>query len=126
MVPTFADAEAECFAHKRDTWRTESPAKNWRMVVDKYVLPKIGGVPVDRVGSAAVNEALRPIALAGKHATVKTAGGAITAVLEWARIEEFRTEGSPVEAVRRSLPKRAAGPKHREAARRPGRCWGTR
>ena len=46
---------------------------------------------------------------------MKTAGGAITAVLEWARIEEFRTDGSPVEAVRRNLPRRAAGPKHHEA-----------
>ena len=116
-VPTFSAAEAECFAQKRDTWRTESPAKNWRLAMDKYVLPQIGGVPVDRVGSAAVNEALRPIALAGKHAMVKTAGAAITGVLEWARIEEFRAEGSPVEAVRRNLPKRATGPKHHEALR---------
>lgn len=46
-VPTFAVAEAECFVQKRDTWRTESPAKNWRLAMDKYVLPKIGGVPVD-------------------------------------------------------------------------------
>ena len=114
-VPTFSVAEAECFAQKRDTWRTESPAKNWRLAMDKHVLPKIGGVPVDKVGSAAVNEALRPMALAGKHAMVRTAGGAITAVLEWARIEEFRTDGSPVEAVRRNLPKRATGPNHHEA-----------
>ena len=51
---------------------------------------------------------LRPITLGGKHAMVKTAGTGITAVLEWARIGEFRTEGSPVEVVRRSLPKWAA------------------
>ena len=57
-------------------------------------------------------EVLRPIALAGKHATVQMAGAAITAVLEWARIAEFRAEGSPVETVRRRLPKRAGGPKH--------------
>lgn len=60
---------------------------------------------------------LRPIALAGKHATVKVAGSAITAVLEWARISEFRAEGSPVEAVRRGLPKRAGGAKHHYAVR---------
>ncbi len=114
-MPTFAVAERECFAQKRETWRTDSPAKNWRLAMDKHVLPKIGGVPVDRVGSAAVNEELRPIALAGKHATVKTAGAAITAVLDWARIEEFRAEGSPVEAVRRNLPKRTTGPNHHEA-----------
>jgi hypothetical protein len=27
--------------------------------VDRYVLPKIGGMPVDRIGDAAVNEVLR-------------------------------------------------------------------
>ena len=56
-----------------------------------------------------------PLALAGKHATVKMAGTAITAVLEWARIAEFRAEGSPVETVRRWLPQRAGGPKHYDA-----------
>ena len=114
-VPAFAAAEAACFALKRETWRTESPAKGWRIAMDRHVLPRLGGVPVDQVGSAAVHEVLRPLALAGKDATVKTAGSAITAVLEWARIEEFRREGSPVEAVRRSLPRRASGPRHHEA-----------
>ena len=114
-VPTFAKAEEACFAEKLETWRTDSPARNWRVAVDRYVLPRIGGMPVDRVGTAAVYEALRPVALAGKHATVKTAGAAISAVLEWARINEFRPDGSPVEAVRGSLPKRAAGPKHHDA-----------
>ena len=114
-VPTFGKAEAICFAEKRDTWRSASPAHNWRSAMDRYVLPRIGGMPVDKVGSAAVYDVLRPIALAGKHATVKVAGAAITAVLEWARISEYRSEGSPVEAVRRGLPKRAGGPKHHDA-----------
>ena len=114
-VPTFEKAEAVCFAEKRETWRSGSPAHNWRSVMDRHVLPKIGGMPVDKVGSAAVYEVLRPVALSGKHATVKVAGSAITAVLEWARINEFRAEGSPVEAVRRGLPKRAGGPKHHDA-----------
>ena len=83
--------------------------------MDRYVLAKLGAMPVDKVGSAAVYEVLRPIALAGKHATVKMAGTAITAVLEWARIAEFRAEGSPVETVRRRLPKRVGGPKHYDA-----------
>ena len=114
-VPTFEKAEAICFAEKLDTWRSASPAHNWRSAMDRYVLPKIGGMPVDKVGSAAVYDVLRPIALSGKHATVKVAGAAITAVLEWARISEFRTEGSPVETVRRRLPRRAGGPKHHDA-----------
>ena len=114
-VPTFAQAEQACFAERREVWRTDSPARSWRIVMDRHLLPKLGGVPVDQVGTAAVYEALRPLALAGKHATVKSAGSAITAVLDWARIQEHRTEGSPVETVRRSLPKRASGPRHHEA-----------
>ena len=114
-APTFAAAEEACFAEKLETWRTKSPARNWRVAVEKYVLPKLGGMPVDQVGTAAVYEVLRPMALAGKHATVRTTGAAITAVLDWARINEYRSEGSPVETVRRSLPKRAAGPKHHDA-----------
>ena len=55
--------------------------------MDRYVVPKIGTLPVDKVGSAAAYEVLRLIALAGKHAIVQVAGTAITAVLEWARIE---------------------------------------
>lgn len=35
-----------------------------------------------------------------------------------ARISEFRKEGSPVETVRRGLPKRAGGPKHHDAVLR--------
>ena len=111
-VPTFEKAEAVCFAEKHEVWRSDGPKKAWRRAMDRYVLPRMGAMPVDKVGSAAVYEVLRPIALAGKHATVQMAGAAITAVLEWARIAEFRAEGSPVETVRRRLPKRAGGPKH--------------
>ena len=52
-VPTFATAEKACFAEKVETWRTKSPARSWRVAVDKHVLPKLGGVPVDRIGTAA-------------------------------------------------------------------------
>ena len=116
-MPTFEKAEAVCFAEKRETRRSDGRAKGWRRAMNRYVLPKIGAMPVDRVGSAAVYEVLRPIALAGKHSIVKVAGTAITAVLEWARIAEFRAEGSQVATVRRRLPKRVGGPKHHRALR---------
>ena len=74
-VPTFAASENACFAEKVETWRTKSPSRNWRVAVEKYVLPKLGGMPVDKIGTAAVYEVLRPMALAGKHAMVKTTGG---------------------------------------------------
>ena len=114
-MPTFEKAEAVCFAEKRETRHSDGRAKGWRRAMNRYVLPKIGAMPVDKVGNAAVYEVLRPIALAGKHSIVKVAGTAITAVLEWARIAEFRAEGSPMATVRRRLPKRVGGPKHYDA-----------
>ena len=73
--------------------------------------------PSSRLVSGASPLSARPDAygIIHKHATVQMAGAAITAVLEWARIAEFRAEGSPVETVRRRLPKRAGGPKHYDA-----------
>ncbi len=35
-----------------------------------YVLPKIGKTPVDKIGTAAVMEVLRPLALEGKSRCV--------------------------------------------------------
>jgi len=124
-MPTFEKAGAVCFAEKRETWRSGSPAHNWRSAMDRYVLPKIGAMAVDKVGGAAVYEVLRPIALAGEHATVKGAAAAITAVLDWTRIAEFHAEGSPVETVRRRLPKRADSrpPPRRCISRRSAARW---
>lgn len=72
------------------------------------------------------------MALFGQHVVVETASAA-TAVLEWARINEYRSEGSLVETVRRGLPKRAPGPKYHGALhwsevgmnchQRGGNCW---
>ena len=82
-MPTFEEVETVCFAEKKEAWRSDGPEHNWRSTLDRYVLLKIGGIPVDKVDSAAVYEVLRPIALAGKQATVKVAGATITAVLDW-------------------------------------------
>ena len=65
-MPTFEKAEAGCFAEKHDIWRSHDPANGRRRAMDRYVLSRIGAMPVDKVGSATV--------------------------LEWARIAEFRAE----------------------------------
>ena len=73
-MPTFEKAEAVCFAEKREVGHSYGAASGWRSVVDRYVLPKLGDISVDKVGSATVYEVLRLIADAGKHATVMVAG----------------------------------------------------
>ena len=36
-----------------DSWQTRSPTGNWWLAVDQSVLSKLGGMPVDQVGTAA-------------------------------------------------------------------------
>ena len=109
-----------------------------------YVLPKLGRMHVGAVATADVKRVLRPLALAGKHATARMVAGRIAAVLEWAEVENLReppgSGRAAVETVMRSLPRAAAvrhhralhfsdcgvraGPRGRPPAHRPRRAAG--
>lgn len=59
--PTFADMERDVFRVKLPTWKGESAAKNWRRFMDRYAMPVIGTVPVDRIGREDLLKILVPI-----------------------------------------------------------------
>ena len=115
---TFAEAEPRALAEKAETWREGSPSlRDWRASMAAYVLPKLGPMHVGAVATADVKRVLRPLALAGKHATARMVAGRIAAVLEWAEVENLREPAgsgrAAVETVMRSLPKAAAVRHHR-------------
>ena len=112
---SFADAEPRAMAEKAETWRrgaASKSARDWRSSMDAYVLPAMGTMHVGAVATGDVKRVLRPLALAGKHATVRLVAGRIVAVLEWAEVENLREPAGSgraiVETVMRSLPKAAA------------------
>ena len=82
-----------------------------------YVPPELGSMHVGAVATSDVKRVLRPLALAGKHATARMVAGRIVSVLEWAEVENLREPAgsgrSIVETVMRSLPKAAAVRHHR-------------
>ena len=115
---TFAEAEPRALAEKAETWREGSPSlRDWRASMAAYVLPVLGRMHVGAVTTADVKRVLRPLALAGKHATARMVAGRIAAVLEWAEVENLREPAgsgrAAVETVMRSLPKAAAVRHHR-------------
>ena len=115
---TFAEAEPRALAEKAETWRDGSPSlRDWRATMAAYVLPQLGKMHVGAVATADVKRVLRPLALAGKHATARMVAGRIAAVLEWAEVENLREPAgsgrAAVETVMRSLPKAAAVRHHR-------------
>ena len=117
---SFAEAEPLAMAEKAETWRRGAASKSqrdWRSTMDAYVLPQLGKMHVGAVATSDVKRVLRPLALAGKHATARTVAGRIVAVLEWAEVENLREPAGSgraiVEIVTRSLPKAAAVRHHR-------------
>ena len=117
-VPSFRDAEAEAFRQAALDWKggAESPtARDWRARMTTYVLPQLGDIPVDQVGTAAVDDVLRPLAVAGKHPTARVVGTHIAAVLRWAALREHRPSDNPVSTVLVQLPKRTTAVKHHAA-----------
>ena len=117
--PTFAEVEALTLAACCDEWKggaKSKTARDWQLRMTTYVLPALGHVPVDQVGTARINEMLRPIALDGKHATAKAIGQHVARVLREAMLREWRSDGSdPVAVVLASLPKRRELTKHARA-----------
>ena len=117
-VPSFRDAEAEAFRQTALDWKSgaESPtARDWCARMTAYVLPQLGDIPVDQVGTAAVDDVLRPLAVAGQHPTARAVGTHIAAVLRWAALREHRPNDNPVSTVLAQLPKRTTAVKHHEA-----------
>ena len=100
-----------------------------------YVLPALGSMHVGAVATSDVKRVLRPLALAGKHATARMVAGRVAAVLEWAEVENLREPAGSgraiIETVMRSLPKAAAVRHHRalhfsDVAAAPARVDGHR
>ena len=117
-VPNFRVAETEAFNQAALDWKggTESPtARDWRARMATYVLPQLGDIPVDQIGTAAVDDVLRPLAMVGKHPTARAVGTHIAAVLRWAALREHRPNDNPVSTVLAELPKRTTAVKHHAA-----------
>ena len=117
---SFAQAEPRALTEKAETWRRGTASKSqrdWRSTMAAYVLPELGSMHVGAVATSDVKRVLRPLALAGKHATARMVAGRIVAVLEWAEVENLREPAGSgraiVETVMRSLPKAAAVRHHR-------------
>ena len=119
-VPTFGVVASDCFARLAQNWKggaDSKTARDWHGRMDQYIAPKLGAVPVDQVGTAAIDDVLRPLAEAGQQPTARRVGEAITAVLRHATLREHCEPGrdNAVGIVLASLPKRATAVQHHAA-----------
>ena len=105
-VPTFDEAQRAVLAQKRGEWRSvKQNAHDWQTSMAKHVLPRIGRMPVDQIGTAAVDRVLRPIAEQGQRGLLRNLSSRIATVLSWAAVHEHRSSDDPVKLVCMHLPK---------------------
>ncbi|WP_458094758.1 tyrosine-type recombinase/integrase [Roseomonas sp. WA12] len=91
---TFKQVAERFHAAHQASWRNEKHRAQWLTQMEAYVFPVFGSMPVERVGTAEVLNALEPI-WHEKSQTAVVQRGRIEAVLDYAKAREWRTGENP-------------------------------
>jgi integrase len=101
---TFKDcAEAYIAAH-REGWRNEKHSAQWTATLEAYAYPKLGKLPVRDVDVGHVLKVLeqkcddlkgKPTLWSGKTETASRVRGRIEAILDWAKVRQYRAGENP-------------------------------
>ena len=83
-APTFAEAAVEAFAMTAPRLRSEKARALWMAQLERHALPKIGRMPVDKIGREDVLRVLTPIWTI-KPETARKVRQRIRATLAWAQ-----------------------------------------
>ena len=86
-------AESYIEGHKGE-WKNAKHQSQWRNTLETYAYPIFGDVPVNVVDTAMVTRAIEPI-WTTKTETATRLRGRIEAVLDWAKVREYRTGENP-------------------------------
>ncbi|MYJ54662.1 MAG: tyrosine-type recombinase/integrase [Nitrospira sp. SB0672_bin_25] len=81
-TPTLEAAAHQYYREHKPTWKQGRAADQWLDVLERYVLPKCGKVPVDKLTRDHLLLALKPIWLSVPEASRK-AKGKTKAILDW-------------------------------------------
>jgi integrase len=116
---TFKECATAFIAAHREGWRNDKHAAQWTATLEAYAFPKIGKLPVRDIDSGAVLKVLeqkcedlpgKPTLWSGKTETASRVRGRIEAILDWAKVRQYRTGENPARwrgNLEYSLPKRS-------------------
>ena len=93
-VITFDTAAAKFIKANASGWRNAKHGDQWRNTLETYASPIIGDVPVAGVSTAMVLRILTPI-WETKTETATRVRGRIEKVLDWAKVQGYRTGDNP-------------------------------
>jgi integrase len=91
---TFRQCFEQCLASHQEGWRNAEHRRQWRTSIEQDVLPVIGDLAVDDIGTPHVIKVLEPI-WKKKPETASRIRGRIERVLAWATVRGFRSGDNP-------------------------------
>lgn len=93
-VITFDKAAAAFIAANEAGWRSKKHGEQWRNTLVTYANPVIGDLPVSTITTAMVTKVLQPI-WSTKTETATRVRGRIEKVLDWAKVQGYRSGDNP-------------------------------
>ena len=93
-VPTFQELAAEHIQQNESGWSNEKHAKQWAATLARYAFPVIGKLPVNQIETRHILNILEPI-WSAKAETAKRVRGRIEAILDRAKVLEYRDDQNP-------------------------------
>ncbi len=103
-IPTFEQAARAVYELNRPTWKNRNHIANWWRTLEKYALPSIGSVPIDRLTRQDVLGVLVPI-WTSKPETARRVRQRIRTVLRWAMAHDYVIHNVAGEAIDGALPR---------------------
>jgi integrase len=91
---TFRYCFEQCVASHEGGWRNAEHRRQWRTSIEQDVLPVIGDLAIDDIGTPHIIRALEPIWKL-KPETASRTRGRIERVLAWATVRGFRSGDNP-------------------------------
>lgn len=103
-IPTFRDAAKAVHTEHKPSWRNRKHGAQWLATLEAYAFPHFGDLPIDRIDSGHVRDALAEIWLT-KPETARRVRQRIGTALDYAHGKGWRSHAFGMGAVNRSLPR---------------------
>ena len=110
-IPTFREAAMRTYDALKPNWRSGKHTKNWLQIMEKYAIPIIGSVRIDKLGREDVLKILTPL-WTKRPETARRLRQKMRTTFKWAQAHGF-TENNPAgEMIDGALPKQRAVKEH--------------
>ena len=107
QAPKFEDIAAKTYEVLRPRWRSEKVAKNWKQILRRHALPRLGHLRVDKIGREDVLKVLTPI-WTEKPETARRVRRYIKQTLAFAQANGLIEHNVAGEMIEAALPKMPA------------------